>query len=86
MKLVELVSTSNMADIAFIKSLLDSESIPYLAQGENFHLVRPLIEPVRFLVAESDLDRAKPLIESSHLTFSSFADLHDKEERQDEES
>jgi len=79
MKLVKLVSTSNMADIAFIKSLLDSEDIPYLAHGEGFHSVRPLIEPVRFLVAESDLDRARPLIESSHLSSVPFAHLDDGE-------
>jgi hypothetical protein len=85
MKLVELVSTSNMADIAFIKSLLDSESIPYLAQSESFHSIRPLIEPVRFLVAEGDLDRAKPLIEGSRLTLGPFADL-DGEDSQDEDS
>ena len=85
MKLVELVSTSNLADIAFIKSLLDGEHIPYLAQGENFHLVRPLIEPVRFLVAEGDLERARPLIESSHLSFGSFADFHDGKGLQNEE-
>jgi hypothetical protein len=67
--LKELVSTSNLADIALIKSLLDSEAIFYLAQGENFHLLRPLIEPVRFLVSEADLDRAKPLIESIRLSY-----------------
>jgi hypothetical protein len=75
MPLKELVSTSNMADIALIKSLLDSEGIRYLAQGESFHLVRPLIEPVRFLVDEEDLDRALPLIESLHLSYGPFADL-----------
>jgi len=77
MELKELVATSNLADIALIKSLLDSEGIPYLAQGEHFNLVRPLVEPVRFLVAEEDLDRAKPLIESIHLSFGPFADFGD---------
>lgn len=86
MKLKKLVSTSNLADIAFIKSLLDSESIPYLAQGENFHSVRPLIEPVHFLVAEGDLDRAKPLIENSHLTFGSFADFSEGERLQNKDT
>jgi SAM-dependent methyltransferase len=79
MALKELVSTSNMADIALIKSLLDSEGIPYLAQGEGFHAVRPLIEPVRFLVAEEDLERARPLIEDIHLSFGAFADFQDGE-------
>ncbi len=84
MQLVDLVSTSNLADIALIKSLLDSEGIPYLAQGEHFHSVRPLIEPVRFLVAEEDLDRARPLIESIRLSFVSFANLGDREGLQSE--
>ena len=86
MKLKELVSTFNLADIAVIKSLLDAEGIPYLAQGEQFHLVRPLVEPVRFLVAESDLDRAKPLIDSIRLSYGSFAHSHDGEGFQNEES
>ncbi len=74
MELKELVATSNPVDIALIKSLLDSEGIPYLAPGEHFHLVRPLIEPVRFLVAERDLDRAKLLIENIRLSFADFSD------------
>ena len=73
MKLRELVSTSSMADIAIIKSILEAESIPYIAQGEQFHAVRPLIEPVRFLVNEEDLDRARPLIESLQLSYGPFA-------------
>ena len=79
MELKELVATSSLADIALIKSLFDSEGISYLAQGEHFHLVRPLIEPVRFLVAERDLDRAKLLIGSIRLSFGSFADFSDGE-------
>lgn len=86
MELKELVATSNPVDIALIKSLLDSEGIPYLAQGEHFHLVRPLIEPVRFLVAERDLDRAKLLIESIRLSFGSFADFSDGEGLQNEDT
>ena len=81
MELKELVVTSNFADIALIKSLLGSESIPFLAHGENFHLVRPLVEPVRFLVAEGDLDRARPLIESLRLSFGPFAHSGDSEKR-----
>ncbi len=84
MSMKELVATSNMADIALIKSLLDSEGILYLAQGEQFHLVRPLIEPVRFLVDEADYDRALPLIESLHLSYGPFADL-DKDSPAEEE-
>ncbi len=79
MGLKELVATSNIAEIALIKSLLDSEGISYLAQGEHFHAVRPIIEPVRFLVPQQDLERAKPLIEALDLTYGSFADWNDSD-------
>lgn len=75
MKLKELVRTFNLGDIALIRSLLDSERIVYLAHGEHFNLVRPLVQPVRFLVAEDDLDRARPLIEPLQLTFVPIANL-----------
>ncbi|MFC2082858.1 putative signal transducing protein [Candidatus Bipolaricaulota bacterium] len=80
MELKELVATSNLGDIALIKSLLDSEGIPYLAQGESFQSLRPLIEPVRFLIAESDMDRAQPLIESIRLSYAPISNLHGGEE------
>jgi hypothetical protein len=86
MEMKELVVTYNLADIALIKSLLDSEGIPYLAHGENFHSIRPLVEPVRFLVAEGDLNRARPLIESLRLSFGPFADFSDGEGLQNEDA
>ena len=86
MELKELVATSNLADIALIKSLLDAEGIPYLAQGEHFHSVRPLIEAVRFLVPEAELDRARPLIESIRLSYGSLADFGSAKQRADEEA
>lgn len=79
MALRELVATSNPAEIALIKSLLDGEGIPYLAQGENFHAVRMLAEPVRFLVPEQHLEDARPLVAELSLSFGSFADFQDGE-------
>ncbi len=64
-----LVETSNPADVALIKSLLDSEEILYFVHGEAFSAVRPLVEPVRFLVAEDRLEDAKNLIASLRLAY-----------------
>ena len=83
MALKELVTTSNLGDVALIKSLLDSEGIPYLAHGEHFHLLRPLIQPVRFLISEEDMDRARPLIESLTLTYGPFAFVDTDSESRD---
>ena len=57
-----LIETSNPADIALVKSLLDSEDVLYFVQGEAFSAVRPMVEPVRFMVAEDRLEDARELI------------------------
>jgi hypothetical protein len=64
-----LVETFNPADIALIKSLLDSEGILYFVQGEAFSAVRPLVEPVRFMVAADRLAEAKELLSGLHLVY-----------------
>ncbi len=70
MRLRELAATFNQGDIALIKSLLESEDIDFLAHGDNFNLIRPWIQPVRFMVAEDQLDRAKALIDCLNLKYS----------------
>jgi len=64
-----LVETSNPADVALIKSLLESEEIVYFVHGEAFSAVRPMVEPVRILVAEDRLDEARELIGSLRLAY-----------------
>jgi hypothetical protein len=46
--LVEVLSIADAGQISLIKSILEAEEIPYLAQGENFNLGRNIA--VRFLV------------------------------------
>ena len=62
-----LIETSNPADIALIKSLLDSEDILYFVQGEAFNAILSMVEPIRFMVAEDQLEEAEDLIEALHL-------------------
>lgn len=59
-----VISTSNLGDIAVIKSLLDAERIPYFVEGENFNLVTPWIEPVKFFVREDSVDQALDALRS----------------------
>jgi hypothetical protein len=58
--LVEVLSTADAGQIAIIKSILEAEDIPYLAQGENFALARNIA--VRFLVPSDYLDDAKAVL------------------------
>ena len=84
MKLHVLAATYNLGDIAVIKSLLESEDIDFLAHGENFNLIRPWVQPVRFMVAEDMLERAKVLIDSLNLTYSPLSLLSSGNELEDE--
>jgi hypothetical protein len=59
-ELVEVLSTADAGQILLIKSILEAEEIPYLAQGENFSLARNI--PVRFLVPREFLEEAKDVL------------------------
>ncbi|HEY5543089.1 MAG TPA: hypothetical protein VIM04_07525 [Candidatus Binatia bacterium] len=59
-ELVEVLSIADAGQIPLIKSILEGEDIPYLAQGENFSLARNI--PVRFLVPREYLDDAKDVL------------------------
>ncbi|HEY3306605.1 MAG TPA: DUF2007 domain-containing protein [Candidatus Binatia bacterium] len=59
--LEEVLSTNNHGEIALVKSLLEAENIPYVAQGENFTMRAPI--PVRFLVPREHLVRAREVLE-----------------------
>ena len=58
--LVEVLAIADVGQILLIKSILDAEDIPYLAQGENFNLARNI--PVRLLVPKDCLDQARDIL------------------------
>lgn len=59
---VPLIESYNPADIAFLKSLLDSANIEYYIDGENFLNVGPLAQPAIVMVLESDYEEASELL------------------------
>ena len=67
--IVELTSTFNQADIAMIKSLLTRFNIQYFIFDEYFNLVRPMVQPVRFLVQRSDLKEAKKVLKEMNIRY-----------------
>lgn len=64
----EVLGTYNPADVAFLKSLLESEGIQYFFKGENFMNVRPLADPVRLMVRADQVDDAIELLENVELS------------------
>lgn len=59
----EILRTFNPADVAVIKSILDGADITYFFKGENFLLVRPLVEPAALMVCADQAPRARELLE-----------------------
>ena len=58
--LVEVLTMADAGQIPLIKSILEAEEIPYLAQGENFNLGRNIA--VRFLVPRECLEAAREVL------------------------
>ncbi len=62
-----LLKTMNQADAVIIKSLLGNSDIDYYVFDEDFFTVRPLVQPVRFFVEDSQMDEAKELLKDFEL-------------------
>ena len=62
-EMVEIFSTYNQGDIAFIKSVLDGEEITYYFQGENSNLMVGGGAYARLLVQTDDVERAKEILQ-----------------------
>ncbi len=58
----ELLTTNNQGEIALFKSILESEEIPFLAQGDHFSTTPAYAMTVRFLVPKVFLEHARQLL------------------------
>lgn len=65
---VEVLSTYNPADIAVIKSILESEGLTFYFLGEQFTQVLPCVQPARLMVAEEDAETVRELLEDLKLS------------------
>lgn len=78
----QVLYTFNPADIAFIKSLLDSEDIDYFFHGEHFNYLRPLVEPARLMVRKDQAGTARELLKGSKFSFMAINLKENPEERE----
>jgi hypothetical protein len=67
--LVPVLETFNPGDVAFVKSLLDAEVIPYFVEAEHFNQARGFALPMRFFVRAADAERARELLADVDLTY-----------------
>lgn len=66
--LKEVLATYSPADVAFLKSLLESEGISYFFKGEHFMYMRPLADPVRLMVREDQVEETLELLKDVDLS------------------
>ena len=64
---VEVGGTYNPADIALIKSILDTENITYYFNAEHFMYAYPLAEPARLMVKADEAEKAKEVLQDLDL-------------------
>jgi Putative prokaryotic signal transducing protein len=62
-EMVEIFSTYNQGDIAFIKSVLDGEDIHYFFSGENTLMMIAAGAYARLLVQADHAERAKEILQ-----------------------
>ncbi len=65
MKMIEVYSTYNPGDIAFIKSVLDSEDIHYYFQGENSNMLVAAGAYARLLVQDDQAQRVREILQEA---------------------
>ncbi|MBF0551969.1 MAG: DUF2007 domain-containing protein [Deltaproteobacteria bacterium] len=76
----EVLGTFNPADIAIIKSILDTTDIVYFFQGEHFGYMEPLALPTRLMVRKDQVQEATELIRDLRLSFRGVNLSNDQEE------
>jgi len=77
---VEVLETFNAVDVAMIKSIFDTNEIRYYIKDENFHLMRPMALPMKVMVADEDVERAKELLSKLKLSIRAISPPEDNGE------
>jgi hypothetical protein len=81
---VEVMGTYNPADVALIKSILDSENMTYYFNADLFMQVSPLAEPVRLMVIKDEVGKAKEVLQGLNLSILGIALRKTESEIEDE--
>jgi len=68
-----LFTTMNQSDIAVVKSVLNNANIDFYVYDEDFLAVRPLVQPARFFVADTQTEEAREIVKDLDLNFFGLA-------------
>jgi hypothetical protein len=81
----EVFTTFNSAEIALMKSLLDSEDIPYFFHGETFVQMTGLAVPAKLMVKKDHVETAKELLKDLKLSLLSEGDGLDADDESEDD-
>ena len=67
----EVLTTANPADVAFMKSILDSEQLSYFFDGEHFNQLLPaeILAPTRLMVRKDHVQKAVDILKGLKLKY-----------------
>ena len=70
----EVLTASNPADVAFMKSILDSEQVSYFFDGEHFSQLLPteLLAPARLMVRKDHVQKAVNILKELKLKYTDW--------------
>jgi len=81
----EVLTTFNPAEIAMMKSLLDSEDITYFFHGENFVQMTGLAVPARLMIRKDQVETARELLKDLKLSLlGESSGIDDQDEGEDD--
>jgi hypothetical protein len=75
----EILQTYNPADIAVIKSLLESEGITYYFKGDHLTL-RPIGDAARLMVSREEAESVRELLSDLDLSYTEASSFKDDDE------
>lgn len=78
-----VLETNNAGDMAFIKSILDSEGITYFIQGEYAAPFMYYAVPMRLMVKKDDAENAKEILKDIELS-SAYEGLNSLDDVEDD--
>ncbi|RPI76861.1 MAG: hypothetical protein EHM45_11425 [Desulfobacteraceae bacterium] len=82
---VEILETYSPADIAFIKSILDAESITYFIKGEYIGCIQPLADRFKLMVSQDQAEEVKSLLADMKISFFGMGSETDEPESDETE-
>jgi len=79
----EILETYSPSDIAFIKSVLDAESITYFFKGEYIGCIQPMADRFKLMVGKDQAEEVKSFLADMKISFIGSSSAQDETETEE---